>query len=302
MKKLLCMLSLSAFAGMAGASSIAAAQASACPPPGIDKAGLQALQKNEFALPAGEKAAAWAHKLLPCLQHPDPQLRDDYAFSALYTWLRKGQIKGDEVAALRRQLWQLLAKHKDDKDALQTSFLVLSLAEVSRVDRLLPFLSKEERAEQVRVAADYLQQVRDYRGFDEQQGWRHAVAHGADWVLQIALHPQLENAQRLQLLTAISGQVTPANHSYQYGEGERLARAAYYLIAKMEAEQIQTWLRQLLAQWKAQAPNFSQGKLHLRHNLNSFLLPLYFMVQEGGNADLKQKLLPLLVPALKELG
>lgn len=52
--------------------------------------------------------------------------------------------------------------------------------------------------------------MRDLRGFDAVQGWRHGVAHGADLLLQLALNPALRRVQAEALLAAIASQVLPA--------------------------------------------------------------------------------------------
>ena len=40
----------------------------------------------------------------------------------------------------------------------------------------------QPRGEELNIALS----VRDYRGFDAKQGWRHGVAHGADLLLQLS--------------------------------------------------------------------------------------------------------------------
>jgi hypothetical protein len=41
--------------------------------------------------------------------------------------------------------------------------------------------------------------------------------------------------------------------------------------------------------------------LALRHNLSGFLLPLYFTLQESGDAALRERMLPAVVKALKKI-
>src|SRR5690606_26861123 len=86
-----------------------------------------------------------------------------------------------------------------------------------------------ERAGMVARAAAYLAAVRDYRGFDDVEGWRHGVAHGADGVLQLVLNAQVDRAQVDALLAAVAAQVVPESaHAYVFGEPERLARPVVY--------------------------------------------------------------------------
>jgi hypothetical protein len=83
--------------------------------------------------------------------------------------------------------------------------------------------------------------VRDYRGFDEREGWRHGVAHGADFALQLALNPALDRAALDRLLGAIASQVVPrGGHFYVYGEPERLAAPVLY-IGKRNLHDVDEW-------------------------------------------------------------
>ena len=84
------------------------AHAGGCPPPGWDKARLQALKAARFEI--GDDAARnrLANGLLDCLASPDPQLRDGIGFEAWQTWLRGGRLdEATRRAALARLQSQL---------------------------------------------------------------------------------------------------------------------------------------------------------------------------------------------------
>ncbi|MEN9864814.1 MAG: hypothetical protein RL748_404 [Pseudomonadota bacterium] len=285
------------------AGTAVATPAASCPPAGHSKASLLALKTKQFKLDDASQAPTLALALLPCLSDPDPLLRDEIGFEALQALMRNNQLNQPTLYQLRSALLQQLKPDPNDQQGFAQPFAALMLAEVARADRKQPFLSPQERQQMVDAASTFLTSVRDYRGFDEKSGWRHGVAHGADFMLQLALNPALERAQQETILTALLSQIAPAKHAYQYSEGERLMAPLYYLAmrAPLSGTDWQAWFTRLLAPFKA-APQNTQAKLTLRHNLNGFLLPLYFTLQESSDAEVRKKLLPAVVLALKELG
>ena len=141
------------------------------------------------ALRAAPERASIA-MLADCLSAPDPALRDDLAFSTLQRRLRAGALSAGELRALRERLSATL--DAPDPDGVARPFAALALAEVARTDRIAPWMTDDERMAMVARAADFLSSIDDYRGFSDRDGWRHGVAHGADWALQLALNPGAE--------------------------------------------------------------------------------------------------------------
>lgn len=272
----------------------------ACPPAGITRARLADLRaaKWEVADPATRQALALG--MPDCLADPDPALRDDAAFEFLQFMLRGQKL---DIATMQTIRATLLARlRKEDKDGFGQPFAALTLAEIVRADRIAPFMSGAERADIVAAATAYLTSVRDYRGFDEKQGWRHGVAHGADLMLQLAVHPALVKADHEAILAAVASQLTAPGkqgHFYRYGEGERLMAPVFYLARRgeIDAATWEAWFGALTAP----PPPFTQTSLALRHNLKSFLQPLYVSLAESGDAAQRARILPLVVKALRQL-
>lgn len=276
----------------------------ACPPGGQTQDSLLALKAAQWQWPGTDAARqALALELLDCLADPDPVLRDGLAFEALSAWMRGKALGSATLQAIRQRLSAVLGA-PPDAAGFRQPFAALVLAEVARVDRLQPFLSVDERAALVTTAAAYLVSVRDYRGYDVQQGWRHGVAHGADLALQLSLNPALQREQGEALLAAVASQVMPAtDHAYRFGEGERLMAPVYYLARRAwwQADDWQRWFAALGARRGPTQP-ITPITLACRHNLGLFLSALYVAVQEQGDADQKARLLPGLRQALAGLG
>ena len=186
--------------------------------------------------------------LADCLGDADPQLRDGIAFEALSHWMRGKQLDGDGLRALQANLFRQL--DGDDADGYRKPFAALVLSEVARTDRVEAWMTAEERARMAAAAADYLRSVRDHRGYVDGEGWRHGVAHGADWAMQLVLNSQLMPADGMSLLSAVATQVAPIDgHAYAFGEPARLARPVAYAAARGDLDQVavDAWLAGLVA-------------------------------------------------------
>lgn len=239
--------------------------------------------------------------LLECLSDPDPHVRDEHAFDGLQKMMRSGQLDTATVQAMRVRLLAML--RGPDPAGFTRPFAALTLAEVARIDRIKPFLSAEQRNELVDAAVAYLSGVTDYRGFDEREGWRHGVAHGADLMLQLSLNPQLQRDQADAMRNAIAKQAAPAgDHFYRYGESDRLAMPVFYLARKdfFSAQEWELWLAKIVA--RVPREPHTQAALAARHNVTAFIRALYVNVREAGDEKLQDTLLPPLRKALRELG
>lgn len=272
----------------------------ACPPEGHTRESLQALKVLKFTIPDAAERQTLASGLLDCLGDPDPALRDRLAYEALTQWMRADQLDVVGLRVLRDRLYAMLAA--DDANGFARPFAALTLSEVARTDRIKPWMTPAERATMVEAAGRYLESVRDYRGFDETEGWRHGVAHGADWLLQLTLNPVLDRAQLDRILAAVATQVVPeASHAYVFGEPGRLARPVLYVAKRAlhtDAEW-QAWFAALVPKLADAPKGYDDGAwLVRRHDFTAFLMSAYLEVDQSDDPELKT-LKPALVAALK---
>jgi len=218
------------------------AQASTCEPLGFDKTELMQLKAQGFDIADPDRRNRFAIALVKCLGDPDPQIRDGIAFEGFVTLLRGKQLQPDAIHTLLTTMTNQLNSDEEDQLGFRKPFLALALAEVARVDRIEPVFSDKERDELVTSTAVYMRSINDYRGFDEEEGWRHAVAHTADLQMQLTLNSAVTPAQLLRIRDAIATQVAPqGEHFYVYGESERLARPILFMAAR-DAFTEQEWI------------------------------------------------------------
>jgi hypothetical protein len=279
---------------------LAAPLSAACPPPGYDRTALDALKTAKFEIADDARRQSLALTLLPCLADRDPGLRDGIAFEAYSTWLRAKALDVGTRTELLARLSAAIAPDQADRDGFRQPFSALVLAEVARTDRITPWLQPGQRAALVEAAARYVSSVRDYRGFDEKEGWRHGVAHGADLLMQLALNPAVDRAGLDRVLGAVAAQVAPAGpHSYIDGEPERLVRPVLFAAQRgvYTAQDWEKWLSMVAAPAASGTPEAdirARAGLARNHNLQAFLYALYVNARESG--DLK---IEALVPGLQ---
>lgn len=200
-----------------------------CPPDGWTLATLTQLKSEKWTLPDATQRQTLALGLLACLDQADPVLRDGLAFEALSTFLRNKQLTPATQRAIYRSQIDRLSPSAVDPSGFAKPFAALVLSEIARADRLMAFLSQEERTALLDTGTRYMDAIDDYRGFSSTQGWRHAVAHSADLMLQIALHPATNKTQLERMALSVQRKVAPpGEHFYVYGEPDRLVRPLIY--------------------------------------------------------------------------
>jgi hypothetical protein len=264
------------------ACATAQAQTPRCPPAGYTRAELDALKADEWVLPDDAARNRLALALTACVGAPDPTLRDGAAFEGLQHWLRARALSDETMLALADALEPQLTAH--DHRGFTQSFAALILSEVARADRVQAYLAPERRAQLLNASIAYLESVRDYRGFDEREGWRHGVAHGADLMLQLSLNPALGKPALERIAAAVARQVAPGGHFYIYGESERLARPIIFMAQRGLISE-EEWAH-YFAQFLSSGENLyaSQAGLAHRHNVNAFLQSVWLNARLSQNS------------------
>lgn len=271
-----------------------------CPPDGTTVSSLQLLKVEGFVLEDASARNNLASELLDCLSSPDPAMRDGIAYEALTAWLRGNQLEIPVRGELRDRLYALL--QEPDANGFQQPFAALVLSEVARTDRIEPWMTPKERVDMVDQAARYLSSVKDYRGYDDVQGWRHAVAHASDWLMQLALNPALERAQLDTMLAALKTQVVPESaHAYVFGEPGRLARPVLYIAKRglLTDADWTSWFLGLPERIGDPGKAYADAAwLARRHDLLAFLSGLYLEADQSDDPQIKSLKAPV-VMALK---
>ena len=216
-----------------------------------DQAFWQAIAKNHYAVPANQSAAALAHELSQLLGSPDPQLRDDLAYSIFANWIaRPNVLQPSELQALT-DLWRGNLKsgigESGTNSVLKRSFSALCLSMIAERDTKTPFLGETRYHQLLADALTYLQSERDLRGYDAKLGWIHANAHTSDLLQALAASSLLTSKEEKQILSAIGTRLSTAPQVYTQGEQDRMAAAVLAVIRRssFDATDFESWLTRL---------------------------------------------------------
>jgi len=209
------------------------------------------IQKNHYAIPTGEEVFPLVHELSGYLGSPDPELRDDLAYSILATWIvRQKQLTPEELVALVEE-WQGNLRdgigEAGTNSVLKRSFSALCLELLAERDLKEPFLGETRYRKLLDEALLYLREECDLRGFDAKMGWIHATAHTADLLAALAANPLFKKQDQGRVLEAIAQRLATANEIFAYGEQDRLAAVAAVMIVRndFDNEQWNSWVTKL---------------------------------------------------------
>ncbi len=286
------------------ACATAQAQENPCPPAGYDRARLEALRAAEFEIANARERERFALALTACLASPDPFLRDQIAYEGFTHMLRGAELGVPIRTHLTNDV--LARLRSDDASGFERPFAALVLSELVRADRINGYYTDAMYDEIVARSVEYFTGVRDYRGFDESEGWRHGVAHGADLLMQIALDPNFnEPAHMTQIRDAIATQIAPDGHFYIYGEPERMMRPILFIARRgaFSESEWTAWFEQIAApaplnEWSEAFS--SQAGLAKRHNTMAFLQAVWINARLSPNTE-DDVLLPGAEAALRAL-
>lgn len=197
----------------------------------------RSIAKSNYAVPASESADALAPELSAMLGSPDPELRDDLAYSILGTWILHGQLSSPTLLSLNDE-WKGNLKsgigETGTNSVLKRSFSALCLSEIAKREVKSPFLGERRYHDLLAAAIEYLQAERDLRGYDAVLHWIHATAHTADLLGALANSPLLTREEASSILRAIAGRLASAPQVYTQGEQDRLAAAAVSVIRRKD--------------------------------------------------------------------
>lgn len=249
-------------------------------PPGHDKAYWRTIADAKFDVPPGQTAERLAPELLANLGSPDPELRDDLAFSTLSSWIYRKRLLGPD--ALRPMIQTLTGNLRkgvgetDNDGVLLRSFSALTLSVIAALDNEAPFLSGEEYAALLDAALAYLRDEHDIRGFDPRKGWMHSAAHTADLLKFLARNPHLPPRGQARILSALTAKNREARAPFSQGEDERMARVAISIArrADFDREGFRDWLS--AAKAASTFPNpATQDALRAQQNVRHLLTALW---------------------------
>jgi Protein of unknown function (DUF2785) len=215
-----------------------------------DKDFWRDIAKLHHEIPKGESATVLAGELSAMLASPDPELRDDLAYSILAQWIYRGNLNAEDLRKLADE-WVVNLKNgigeAGTNSVLKRSFSALCLSSIAERDIKAPFLGESRFHQLVAAALDYLRAERDLRGYDAKLGWIHATAHTSDLLQALAGNPMLKADEEARMLDGIEARLASAPEVYGQGEQDRVAQAVVAMIRRpnFKSELFESWLARL---------------------------------------------------------
>jgi hypothetical protein len=248
-----------------------------------DRSYWEAIIRTGYTVPADQTPFVLARELSGLLGSPDPELRDNIAFSILSVWLSgDAQFSDQELVALLKE-WQANLRVGMDQvgsDAvLKRSFSALCLATLAERDLKSPFLGPQRFHELLDSALEYLSAERDLRGFEASKGWVHATAHTADLLRELSRNRLLRPVDQKQVLAGIARRLASAGEVFTQGEQDRLAQAVTVIVLRpdFDAAGFDAWLTAFRAATRqaARTRPLTPAALATYQNNTYFLQALY---------------------------
>ena len=224
------------------------------------------VRADGFAVPTDRPLTDLVAELSGLLRSPDPVARDAHGYAVLATWIGRGVLSAGQLRALGNEMVTRFA----DPEIQTRTFAPLILDSIVSAGVFEP--SWVPPFERWYVAEE------DLRGYDAKLGWLHAVAHGADLLGTLGLHPAVEPVQMLRL--GIGRLLTPTSYVLRDMEDDRLGYALAVTMTRADLSEIDAvdWLDPVL---RALATPPVEGITPEVTNTLRTLRALYLLVDHG---------------------
>ena len=248
--------------------------------PPHDRTFWRDIAKNHYSVPTDQSADVLANGLSSLLASPDPELRDDLAYSIMARWIYRGLLSQPTLISLT-DTWRANLKdglgETGTNSVLKRSFSALCLASMARRESKAPFMGAERYHQLVADGISYLRAERDLRGFDARLHWIHATAHTADLLAALADNAQITQEESAGVLAAISERLSSASDVFTQGEQDRLAATTVAVVRRpeFEAARFERWLAALQSEDRDVWTNTTPESLARYQNHNYLLQALF---------------------------
>ncbi|MFD0266538.1 DUF2785 domain-containing protein [Streptomyces sp. NPDC127106] len=225
-----------------------------------------AIEEADYAVPDGHDLEAVVRALSRALADPDPEVRDGAPYGVLSTWIERGVI----AAPRRHALGDEMAARFGDPEIQARTFAPLVLDMLVTKGDFDPAW--------VDAFASWYPAETDLRGYDEELGWLHAVAHGADLLGTFGLRPEVAPARMLAV--AAERLLAPTPCVWEQLEDDRLATAIARTLTRQDLteEQATSWLEPIAAELRTRGRGPTPARVS---NCLRTLRMLYVLTERG---------------------
>ena len=244
---------------------------------------LQRIKASDYGFADMDKKAL-ADWMFENIGHKDPTLRDNLVYPCLSHLLYDDHFSEE---TLERYLRRLTGKDHLFYDignslpcsVLTRSFSALQIVVLLEAHRVKKIISEDLIEETFERFLMYFEKERELSGYDDEVGWVHAVAHGADVLKQFM---QLENFKHVELkrmFELIGVKMKQKNHVFRFNEDRRLAAA---LMKGLERDLLsETYLEDFFQSQLIVEENLSENEAaRVEENARNLLSQVYALLKK----------------------
>ncbi|KEK22035.1 DUF2785 domain-containing protein [Bacillus gaemokensis] len=268
---------------------------------------LEEIKANHYAIDSTINIDDLSSKMLQHIGAPDGYLRDKLIYTTFFHLITNAHITNT-------QLQQLLSKsinkqylfykiHTEDNDAVFTrAFTTLLIALILSADIKHNFLSQSEILEIKDKLVLYMNQEHDFRGYVNDRGWAHSIAHVSDTFDELVKNPKLEVSYYPEILQVLLEKVSVHTISYKYEEDERIVYPIVAMLQNgLDEKELITSLHFLVEQMQIQKAELSIIPYEtLYGNVKSFLRSLFFRLRSLSICEETEKEIEILLKGLSK--
>lgn len=215
----------------------------------------------------------------------DPVLRDKLIYTTFSKFIYDGIIPNSKMLNMLEicldedhLFYKIGEKMTDSVFTRSFSSLIVALILANDDGTLLD----AKKVMEIKTAIlEYLDKEKDTRGFVENKGWAHSIAHGADMLTALVSHEHLQMNLLADVLKSIETCLLK-NIVYQDEEEERLIFAVEALLEKgMEKQILMNWIKAFSSTLNKEQEKCGQTLPFYRSKINvtNFMKTLYFRLK-----------------------
>ncbi|HEY4032905.1 MAG TPA: DUF2785 domain-containing protein [Ktedonobacteraceae bacterium] len=245
-----------------------------------DKEFLRSIAGNNYKIPGALDSFDFARALFANFASSDGELRDELSYMIFANGIiAKQKLTPEQSEKLlstaldNGHLFYRIGEFDTDS-VFMRSFSNLVIAALLYSDAQKPTFSAEIVQWTKKALLEYAHSEKDWRGYVEEKGWAHTMAHLADALDECAQNRTMRAQDRKEILMLISDLAKSPQPLY-HEEDVRLAMVAYHIILGKQVDEgfLKTWVDTCFVQRNADVVSWTQGT-----NAKNFLRSLYFLL------------------------
>lgn len=243
--------------------------------------------------------------LLDNIGSTDPELRDNIIYMLFLKLINNDLLTDEQIHHIldscldNQHLFYQISESNTDS-VFTRSFSSLAIAAILYKDRQAKVLTKDTYEKVYGAALEYLVLEQDTLGYVQGKGWAHSIAHGADLILNIVLHPFFDGQNTEDILQVIATCICK-NAEYADEEDERLITIIEVLIENdMSESLLYSWVEHQFNDLRLmyESTGYSDKYYRTKVNLTTFMKSLYFRLMFNNYNPISSQ---LIFNRLKEL-